>query len=123
MDHGFIGARMPAGVVDTAVAVYPVARNSGAGDPDDDNGVRAAMDGAAPARSESAENDDVYAGGVQPDFREYAGRADAVLFFVEPAGRGPAVHTKPRVQTTTDTRSDMSSSDSIETSAATIDQA
>src|SRR3984957_16913135 len=123
LDHRFIGAGLPAPLVVSAVAVHPVPGDSGAGNPDDDHGLSSAMAGAAATGSESAEDDDVYARSVQPDLREYAGRADAILLFLEPARRRPAVHTQPRVPTIARTCSDMSSSDSIETTAATIDQA
>src|ERR1700677_1020222 len=123
MDQGSVGARLSASFVVSADTVHPMRGNTGIGDTDDDYGVSAAVADAEAAGSESAEDDDVYAAGVQPDLREYAGRADAVLFFIESAGGRPAVHTQPRVQTIAGTRIDMSSTESIETTASTIDQA
>src|SRR5271154_6087304 len=113
MDQRPVGARLPAPVMVPTDTVHAMRGNSGTGYTDDDHGVSAAVADAEAAGSESAEDDDVYAAGVQPDLREYAGRADAILFFIESAGGRPAVHTQPRVQTIAGTRIDMSSTESI----------
>src|ERR1700680_2830579 len=97
LDGRFVRTRLSADPGDAADFVLALRRNPGAGDPDGGNRLSPAMDVAEAARPESAEDDDVYAGGVQRNFYQPAGGAYALLPGVEPAWYSTTVRAQPRI--------------------------
>src|SRR5277367_3789698 len=119
LDQRPVGARLPARAGPAAAAADALPRPAGARAADGPDEFPAAVYDADDAGSESAADDDADAADFYDHADKLSGGARFVLFFVEPAGRNPAIFSQPRIQTIH--AGDMSNS--IETSGESVEEA